>query len=781
MDVRWPRPGRRSRGERPKRGALVGALVGILALAGMAQSAVPAASAPAYLVAADGFAFIDSEEGDRGGRELQLSFTEADAEFRSYPTGGWDGPGNAAGVYVDNDPQLPPILSVTVSAPAGQPLGVGHYEVVDPYEGPGMYITTLNGYCPNQVGSFDVHDVAFAGDIAARLAVSWEVFCAGGADSTAFRGQIRFDSTVPADGRSIPAVPVDLTGVLVGTSATRTLTVANPMATAMTITSLELSGPDADALEIVSNTCPASLAAGATCSATLRFSPTTRGAADVDLVLRDSVTPGGRRLGIAAVGVAPVLGGRSELTLPPADIGNESLAAFQVANIGDRTLTVTGIDVAGTHADEFIVEAGGCPTSLPIVLDPEESCWMQARFAPQVAGSRTASVMFQSDGGERTMTLSGIGQQAVLTVPDQLEFPDAGIGGATTATLKISNTGDGTLDLVDVVFEDGDARAFSITGGSCYYGDRLVPVVPNSWCTIDFRFAPTSIRPHALAVTVVSEWDDETVRLRGSGVGPPAAPPRWPAPTGTGYWMVGRTGDVYAFGDAGWFGSVVPPAGSEIVDLEPTPSGRGYWTVTGTGAVYAFGDAGWFGGSPPLGPGETVTSISRNPAGTGYWLFTSDGRAAGFGTDIPHLGDMAATRLNAPVLDSVTTPSGMGYYMVAADGGIFAFGDARFYGSMGAARLNRPVQSLVPDPDGAGYWLVASDGGIFAFAASYHGSMGHAPLNRPVTGMVGSRSGGGYLMVAEDGGIFAFGDVAFRGSLGGSPPAVPIVAVAAVP
>ena len=49
--------------------------------------------------------------------------------------------------------------------------------------------------------------------------------------------------------------------------------------------------------------------------------------------------------------------------------------------------------------------------------------------------------------------------------------------------------------------------------------------------------------------------------------------------------------------------------------------------------------------------------------------------------------------------------------MVASDGGIFAFGDARFVGSMGGRRLNAPVQSLVPDPDGAGYWLVAADGG----------------------------------------------------------------------
>jgi hypothetical protein len=95
---------------------------------------------------------------------------------------------------------------------------------------------------------------------------------------------------------------------------------------------------------------------------------------------------------------------------------------------------------------------------------------------------------------------------------------------------------------------------------------------------------------------------------------------------------------------------------------------------------------------------------------------------------------------------------------------------------MGDKKLNAPVQSLVPDADGIGYWLVASDGGIFAFEAPFRGSMGAIKLNKPVTGMV--RYGNGYLMVGEDGGIFSFSDKKFVGSLGDNPPARPITSVA---
>lgn len=253
------------------------------------------------------------------------------------------------------------------------------------------------------------------------------------------------------------------------------------------------------------------------------------------------------------------------------------------------------------------------------------------------------------------------------------------------------------------------------------------------------------------------------------------APPR---PARSGYWMVTDDGDVYAFGDAGDHGD--SGLRSLVVDIEPTPSGGGYWVVDAYGNVTTHGDASASPRpTPALAPFEAVTSLSSAGAAGGYWLFTSRGRVLAYDGAL-QFGDMGATALNGPVLDSIATPSGRGYYLVADDGGIFTFGDAVFHGSMGDTPLNAPVQSLVPDGDGAGYWLVAADGGIFAFTAEFFGSMGDTPLNRPVTGMVADGSAG-YLMVAEDGGIFSFGTARFHGSLGANPPARPVVAVATVP
>jgi hypothetical protein len=68
------------------------------------------------------------------------------------------------------------------------------------------------------------------------------------------------------------------------------------------------------------------------------------------------------------------------------------------------------------------------------------------------------------------------------------------------------------------------------------------------------------------------------------------------------------------------------------------------------------------------------------------------------------------------------TVGGRGYWFVASDGGIFAFGDAAFHGSLGGQTLNEPVVGMAADDTAGGYWLVAADGGVFGFAAPFFGS-----------------------------------------------------------
>jgi hypothetical protein len=198
----------------------------------------------------------------------------------------------------------------------------------------------------------------------------------------------------------------------------------------------------------------------------------------------------------------------------------------------------------------------------------------------------------------------------------------------------------------------------------------------------------------------------------------------------SGYWMVGKDGGVFAFGNAGFVGSL-PGLGvkvNDIVGVVPTSTGKGYWMVGADGGVFAFGDAGFVGSLP----GDNV-----------------------------HVNDIVGV---------VPTSTGKGYWMVGKDGGVFAFGDAGFVGSLPGDNVQvNDIVGVVATSTGKGYWMVGKDGGVFAFGdAGFVGSLPGIGVHvSNIVGVVATHTGKGYWMVGSDGGVFAFGDAGFVGSLPG--------------
>ena len=186
---------------------------------------------------------------------------------------------------------------------------------------------------------------------------------------------------------------------------------------------------------------------------------------------------------------------------------------------------------------------------------------------------------------------------------------------------------------------------------------------------------------------------------------------------------------------------------------------------------------------PLATPGAPTAQAAdaKAAAAKGYWMVASDGGVFSFG-DAKFFGSTGDIKLNQPIVGMAPSPTGAGYWFVATDGGIFAFGDAKFFGSTGAIKLNKPIVGMAATPSGKGYWLVASDGGVFAFGdAKFFGSTGALKLNKPIVGMTSSPTGNGYWFVASDGGVFAFGDAKFYGSTGALTLAKPITSMAATP
>jgi hypothetical protein len=112
----------------------------------------------------------------------------------------------------------------------------------------------------------------------------------------------------------------------------------------------------------------------------------------------------------------------------------------------------------------------------------------------------------------------------------------------------------------------------------------------------------------------------------------------------------------------------------------------------------------------------------------GYWLVGADGGVFAFG-DAGYFGNVPAllgTPAPAPIVGIAATSTGKGYWVVENDGAVSRFGDAGFFGSTLTTGVvpTAPVVGIVVTPDAKGYWLVGADGGVFTFGdAAYFGSV----------------------------------------------------------
>jgi hypothetical protein len=200
----------------------------------------------------------------------------------------------------------------------------------------------------------------------------------------------------------------------------------------------------------------------------------------------------------------------------------------------------------------------------------------------------------------------------------------------------------------------------------------------------------------------------------------------------------------------------------------------GYWIVAPDGRSVAFGAI------PALPNGGQLRSplagVAADPDGRGFWAFAGDGGVFAFG-ETKFYGSAARLHLREPIVAMDASPTGHGYWLAGRDGGVFAFGDAKFHGSVARTHLRQPIVAIARTATGRGYYLLARDGGVFAFGdAKFRGSLARSSLQGDPVAIVATRRG--YWIAASDGGVFAFGDARFFGSArGGS--FVPIVAMAA--
>jgi trimeric autotransporter adhesin len=316
-------------------------------------------------------------------------------------------------------------------------------------------------------------------------------------------------------------------------SATRTVTLVNPRANAVGYTAT-LGGGQAGDFAVTESCVSRSIAAGATCTLRLSFTPRAGAAGTRSATLALAFTGSGTDPAPApatltvegsALLPAPAFGIGSSALSFAAVVGAPASQSTLITNTGTAALVLGDLSIAGVGAADFaLAPHNGCSAGLS--LAPATNCALVLRYAPSVAGGSTATLTISHNaaGTPGAVTLSGTATAApqgrIALGALALTFPAAQLGTPSTQTLTVQNTGDAALTFSAFTL-GGSASADYARSGSC---SVATPLAAGAQCTLAVTFTPSAVGSRSAALTVQSDASNgaATISLSGTGVPVPA-------------------------------------------------------------------------------------------------------------------------------------------------------------------------------------------------------------------------------------------------------------------
>jgi hypothetical protein len=195
------------------------------------------------------------------------------------------------------------------------------------------------------------------------------------------------------------------------TSAAQTVKLTNSGKASLSITSIALTGGEADDF-VLTNGCGSSLAAGASCTMSISFKPASSGTKKEAITVTDNAS--GSPQSVSLTGTGSAAGSSPAVTLSPTSetFSNQTVGAtsgartVKLTNSGGASLSITSIALTGGEADDFVL-TNGCGSSLAA----SASCTLSVSFKPASSGLKQATIAVadNASGSPQSVGLSGTG------------------------------------------------------------------------------------------------------------------------------------------------------------------------------------------------------------------------------------------------------------------------------------------------------------------------------------------------------------------------------------
>jgi hypothetical protein len=243
---------------------------------------------------------------------------------------------------------------------------------------------------------------------------------------------------------SVSLVPVALSfgdQIVNTTSAEQTITLTNTGAAPLTITSISVGLPGANASDFAqTNNCPPSLAAGGTCIIRVTFRPTAAGMRAASISIVDDAQDSPQIVSMSGTGTLPPGVGLNPTSLTFAEqaIGTTSdPQTVTLTNTGAGTLNFLGspfITITGPNLSDFNV-SNTCSSTLA----PGLTCTITVTFRPTASGNRLAAVSIADNapGSPQSIPLFGGGSSVAGDFSISVDPKTATVFAGSTASFNL--------------------------------------------------------------------------------------------------------------------------------------------------------------------------------------------------------------------------------------------------------------------------------------------------------------------------------------------------------
>jgi len=267
-----------------------------------------------------------------------------------------------------------------------------------------------------------------------------------------------------------------------------------------------------------SNTCNGTLGAGATCSITAVFTPSTTGSISGVITITDAGLNSPQIVTLTGTAVAPV-------TFSPVSLAFGS-QAVNMPSSPAKTVTIKNNNSTGSLTLTLVTSANYSTTGCTSPLSAGATCTMSVTFDPTADGSIDGAVTVTYTGTyspvevKLTGTGTGGGTSPLKFTPATLAFTSQATGTTSAGkTLTVQNISGSTVTLSSIATSGN----FTAVGGTTNPCSNTSTLIAGASCTLSVTFSP-SIAGAIQGALVISDnatpVNQQVVNLTGTAVLP---------------------------------------------------------------------------------------------------------------------------------------------------------------------------------------------------------------------------------------------------------------------